>query len=176
MVVFLVSGLWHGANWTFLIWGGLHGFYLVFGEATRGVRKRLARAVGLQGMPSLHRLLQSATVFVLVTVAWVFFRAASVSDAWYVLSHLGSGWGSVLGSSRAPVLLGDLGLSASDCWLAFLGVAVVEVVHLVQVRVSVSTLLERNPWWLRWGIYYGLALSIFVLGVFGKEQFIYFQF
>jgi D-alanyl-lipoteichoic acid acyltransferase DltB (MBOAT superfamily) len=81
LIVFLVSGLWHGANWTFIVWGALHGFFNVFGIITTDLRGRLAEVVGLTRLPALRRLLSQLSVFVLVTFAWIFFRAENFAKA-----------------------------------------------------------------------------------------------
>ena len=80
MIVFVVSGLWHGANWTFLIWGTLHGLYIVM-EVVIGRYVHFKRRVLTDGMATV-------LTFVFVTVAWIFFRANTVNDAFYVLAHL----------------------------------------------------------------------------------------
>jgi len=77
LVVFLVSGLWHGANWTYVIWGGLHGSFLVTALVIRPVTARVASALP----PLLVRFGGLVSTFVLVSVAWVFFRASSAQDA-----------------------------------------------------------------------------------------------
>ena len=91
MAVFLLSGLWHGADWTFVAWGGIHGIYQVCGvlAARRaGGRTPQGRGTGL---------LRCAATFSLVTFAWLFFRAQSMADAWLLLSRLGTGWGAAQG-------------------------------------------------------------------------------
>ena len=91
MAVFLLSGLWHGADWTFVAWGGIHGIYQVCGvlAARRtGGRAPQGRGTGL---------LRCAATFSLVTFAWLFFRAQSMADAWLLLSRLGTGWGAAQG-------------------------------------------------------------------------------
>ena len=81
MTTMLLGGLWHGANWTFVVWGGLHGIYLA---AERGLRKRFAGyrpgplAVGDAGL----------LTYALVNVTWVFFRAKTFGKAWLVLSGM----------------------------------------------------------------------------------------
>lgn len=104
MVVFLVSGLWHGADWSFVLWGGLHGVYLVC--AVLGQRwdvHPLRRIPGRTGI-----FLRRAWVFTLTCLAWVFFRADSVRNAVTLLSRLGFGWGagglSALGLTGPDVL------------------------------------------------------------------------
>ncbi|MBQ7387416.1 MAG: MBOAT family protein [Clostridia bacterium] len=88
MIVFLVSGLWHGASWTFVIWGGLHGIYQVIGSLTIKPRNALLSRIGLsersRGVIWLRRII----TFILVGFAWIFFRANSLSDAWLLISRL----------------------------------------------------------------------------------------
>lgn len=89
LLVFLASGLWHGANWTFLLWGGLHGCY-----QTAALLLRRQPVHPLAALPGrLGRLCRRGWVFLLVCLAWVLFRADSVGDAVTLFSHLGTGWG-----------------------------------------------------------------------------------
>ncbi len=96
MIVFLLSGLWHGADWTFLAWGGIHGVYQVCGV--------LARRRG--GGRALPDRLRQGTTFALVSFAWLFFRAQSMADAGTLLSRLGTGWTPAGGA--LPALAGQL--------------------------------------------------------------------
>src|SRR5262249_6230209 len=80
-VTFLVSGVWHGANWTFVAWGALNGAYLIASLATTDARSRLGRIVGLSRLPRLHAALQVAVTFALTCFAWIFFRANNIEDA-----------------------------------------------------------------------------------------------
>ena len=86
MMVFLLSGLWHGADWTFVVWGGIHGIYQVCGVlARRRDGERLPETGGAD-------LLRRGRTFALVSIPWLFFRAESMADAWTLLSRLGTGW------------------------------------------------------------------------------------
>ncbi|HZK78006.1 MAG TPA: MBOAT family O-acyltransferase, partial [Gemmatimonadaceae bacterium] len=85
-ITFLLSGLWHGANWTFVIWGALNGFYLIFSLITADLRAAVAKAVGLAQRPALHNVVRILITFGLTTFAWIFFRANSLSDALHVIS------------------------------------------------------------------------------------------
>lgn len=100
---FLLSGLWHGARWTFVCWGVYHGLLVL-----------LARAGGAFKLPSGPVWLRALVTFHLVLVGWVLFRAETLSDAWYVLTH-------AFGGGAGPV--GSLRLEASDGWIAALGAA-----------------------------------------------------
>ena len=87
-IVFLVSGLWHGAAWTFVIWGALHGIYQIIGNLTYKKRNLLLSKVGLSERSLGVRILRRAVTFALVCFAWVFFRANSVGDAFLLIKNL----------------------------------------------------------------------------------------
>jgi D-alanyl-lipoteichoic acid acyltransferase DltB (MBOAT superfamily) len=165
--VFLASGLWHGANWTFVIWGGLNGLYLVSSVMTAGLRERvLAR---IRPPRVLRRLLSGVFTFHLILVTWVFFRASSLSDAATVLSRIG---GSL---SSLPVLLQDrLGE-----WEVISAVTLVVVLLVVEVLDEGRSFLERvraQPLFMRWAVYYALLLALVVMGRWDFQQFVYMQF
>ena len=174
MIVFLISGLWHGAKWTFLIWGGLHGLYLIAGIVTHASRQHLLHAWGIERAPRLHRMLQTGTVFTLVCFGWIFFRADSVSDAWFIVSHLGTGWGEFF--KRPSMILLNQGLSRNQFLLGLLGVIVIESVHAIQSRTAIAPLLASRSMWLRWSFYMALALVVINLSMVSETPFIYFQF
>ena len=88
MIVFTVSGLWHGAAWTFVIWGLLHGVYQVVGTLTIGVRNRLVEKCGKAPKDPSVRAVRRVITFVLVSFAWIFFRANSVSELGVLLNRL----------------------------------------------------------------------------------------
>src|SRR5260221_2992396 len=118
LIVFVVSGLWHGANWTYVIWGGLNGLYLAIAMATQNVRPRLAHVLGLDRLPLVREWGAILCTFSLICLSWVFFRANTLHDALYILSHMGTGWkevfldlpygvrGSIAGRSRDLVFAG----------------------------------------------------------------------
>ncbi|MCJ7610952.1 MAG: hypothetical protein MUP19_01705, partial [Candidatus Aminicenantes bacterium] len=86
-VTMLLCGLWHGANWTFIVWGAVHGVYLVSSRATHTLRMRFARRFRLRRSGGVWNLLRTVFVFCLVSLAWVFFRSPSLASAW---NYLGS--------------------------------------------------------------------------------------
>ena len=87
VVTFLLSGLWHGANWTFVAWGALNGLYLIVGRLTERTRERVFEGIGLGDETAIRRLLQTVSTFGLVCAGWVFFRAHSLGDAFYIFAH-----------------------------------------------------------------------------------------
>ena len=175
-VTFIVSGLWHGANWTFIAWGTINAFYLLFAIWTKDARKNFADAIGLTRLPQLHKALQVATTFSLVCFAWIFFRAPHVTDAVYIATHLFDGIGKVTNPGYVAGVVNSLGLKAADMWIAGGAIIVMETAHLLQRRESIRDLLLKQPAWQRWAVYYAVVLVILVVGKFGNQDFIYFQF
>ena len=180
LITFLVSGLWHGARWTFVVWGALHGLYLVIGLVSAAPRASVRRALGVASRPALERAWQVLVTFVLVNVAWVFFRASSLRDAWYVLSHLASGvLGQLAALAHDPIARSHLlfvDLPASHLVLAVLAVGALLVVEHGQGREPLRARIVALPAAARWTAYASVVLIIMTLGVFGSAKFIYFQF
>ncbi|MBR9698996.1 MBOAT family protein [Candidatus Woesearchaeota archaeon] len=167
LLVFLVSGLWHGANWTFLVWGGLHGFFLVFALVTKGIRERFVQKTGLVKVPFVHHMVRVVVTFSLVTFGWIFFRAESISQAWYIVTHLFSDW-SLVGIT--------LGQGVFDFWVAIFAIVFLEIVHLMQSHQGMRQFMSEKPAWMRWAVIYFIILAIILFGEFGRHEFIYFQF
>ena len=165
--VFLISGFWHGANWTFLIWGALHGFYLVFAILIDRPGKYVVSKIRLSKIPALYTSIQLLTTFALVTFSWIFFRANSVSDATYIIKKIFSNqWG---------------GWQAEEVFSIFsLALSIVLIVGLLIAEwkfsdsIIESRLGEKHKSNLAFGVV--VITGIFLLGVFQKLSFIYFQF
>ncbi len=168
-VTFLVSGLWHGANLTFVIWGALHGFYVIFGVITKTLKDRLLNITKLIQFPRLIQLSRILSTFVLVNIGWVIFRANNVSDAFYILTHLFKG---ISFSSKGIIP----GLDWTDLFFVIGIIAFMEFVHLIQEHSSIRQFLDGKPLLLRWLIYLIIIFLILLFGNFNNTQFIYFQF
>ena len=171
MVVFLVSGLWHGANWTFVIWGGLNGMYIVLSQMSQSCRDRLAAAFGLDRLPVLHRFLRVLVTFNLVSFAWIFFRARSLSDAAYIVRHVLPG---SLGAEFHSVLAAVGGLNVANLGCLVL---LMWFMQICQERYRIRQYLNAQPAALRWAAYCIGVISLVLGSAFGSgQQFIYFQF
>jgi D-alanyl-lipoteichoic acid acyltransferase DltB (MBOAT superfamily) len=172
--VFLVSGLWHGANWTFLAWGALHGLYLVAGRLLQAARRAGHRwALAWPEQPWLSTLL----TYGLVTFAWIFFRANSLSDALYVVRHLADSAQALRNGEVWYGLSTVLPFYKPEEWLALLGaVSILFLVERVQSRVAIGSWITRQAAPVRWSLYFGIVGYIALLGAFETVQFIYFQF
>jgi D-alanyl-lipoteichoic acid acyltransferase DltB (MBOAT superfamily) len=172
-IVFLVSGLWHGANWTFVIWGALHGVYMVAGLITKSFRNRLTTIIPFKKMP----LLSTVSTFGLVSFAWIFFRANDVYSAFYIVKHIFTGIPELFheAAGRQNVVK-SMGLTGEDLAVSALLILFLEAIHYFQGRMNIAELFMRKPLYLRWAAYYATALVIIFFGVFENRQFIYFQF
>lgn len=172
-IVFLVSGLWHGASWTFIIWGALHGFYVVSGRITRDLRAKFAKLFHLSKAPLLSVLI----TFTLVSFAWIFFRANDEKAAIYISTHIFTGLPEafrLLASHQYNI--NNLSSSKEELALSVLLVIFLETVHYTQRKVNIHEKFLQKPAYLRWGVYCCWIFAIFAFGVFKERQFIYFQF
>ena len=172
-IVFLVSGLWHGANWTFVLWGALHGFYLVFGLLTKKIRDKFNKALRLDRVP----LLPTLTTFCLVAFAWIFFRANTVDSAFYIIQHIFTGLPDIYQrlANHKPVYQ-YLGLSPSFLLVVISSIVLLETVHYLKRKRNFTEMFLQKPIYIRWAVYYAVVLAIIFFGVFENRQFIYFQF
>ncbi len=175
LIVFFVCGLWHGANWTFVVWGLLHGIYIAGGALTAPIRQRIASAVGVASLPGLRRAIRVGLTFTLVALAWVFFRATSVTQALSVLGGLFSGWTGLAapGGLEKAVFFG---LPKLELFVALGALLFSWLFHRLESHDRMRAMLAARPLALRWTVYYVLILAVLVLAAPGSESFIYFQF
>jgi alginate O-acetyltransferase complex protein AlgI len=173
-VTFLLSGLWHGANWTFVIWGGLNGFYLISSIATQNVRSRIAAIAGLVARPRAYAVWKVAATFALTCFAWIFFRAGSLHDAGHIISHM------LVRPSPHQVLPDALraeGITKLEVVFSALLIVSLMTVEIIGTKIDIVRRFVMQPAWVRWPAYYVLCMSIWLLGVSNDAKaFIYFQF
>ncbi len=172
-IVFLVSGLWHGANWTFVIWGALHGFYLIFSIMTATLRGKIARFTRLETYPLVNRNFKVAITFALVSFSWIFFRANNLSDAFYIIANMFS---KITDPGMIDIVLNGFGYGYKGFLVAIFSLVFLEIMHMIQRHGSIRQMLLTKPAWFRLTVYSFLVISILVFGVFRANQFIYFQF
>jgi alginate O-acetyltransferase complex protein AlgI len=176
-IVFLISGLWHGASWTFMAWGALHGFYLIFSLATKKYKNKISRNIGLQNHPKFNRLLQMFVTFLLVSFAWIFFRAKSISVAFYIIKSMVTYTSAdIYGLLQHQQSHLDLGLIGKEIWIALFSVIFLEAIHIIQMKHSITAWIRTKPVYMRWAVYYTFLFLILLFNVSDSKQFIYFQF
>ncbi|MFC1712620.1 MBOAT family O-acyltransferase [Candidatus Poribacteria bacterium] len=166
LVVFIISGLWHGANWTFVIWGGFHGIWQVASISTEKIRASITRSFKI-GDSSL-KIVRIFITFHLVCFGWVFFRANSLSDAVHIIRNIPI---NILNTSRLVKPLGEFWFM-----IALLSIAVLLFAQVLQRSKPGMQFLNVKPIALRWSCYYLIIFAIVLLGVMEENQFIYFQF
>jgi alginate O-acetyltransferase complex protein AlgI len=168
LITFSVSGLWHGANWTYVIWGFLNGSYLVIGWLTKDWRDRLFEKVGLGEHTLIRKSMMLLSTFTLTCIAWIVFRARNMGDAVYVFTHLAKGWDFHVISTE-QFLLRQLPVAIG-------AILALEIGQLWSNTVSVPSFLQKLPTGGRWAIYAGFVMTVLMFGVYKQTQFIYFQF
>lgn len=167
-VAFLSSGIWHGASWGFVIWGALHGLYLACSVLYKPLQKKIYQRLGLEKSLA-QKVWQIAVTFHLVCFAWIFFRANSIADALYVVSHLFAGV-----SGFGKVLLAHGG---TDLAIAAVSILVIWLVALVKERTRLGAdFFQAAPLPLRWSAYFGLVAGILLFNMDSNAGFIYFNF
>lgn len=194
-ITFVLIGLWHGASWTFVAFGALHGFYLVFGQATKNLRLKLLEKTNILKFTLILNWIRVATTFILACIGFVFFRSENLQDAFYIAKNglvgLGSGILSLLESS-----IHSISATTLSPWLVFLNSLLLDggsrkqfifLLSLIFLLIIAEIIIRRrgelenslgNPWTkiTRWSFYITTTLLIMNLGITHEIPFIYFAF
>ncbi len=171
MITFAISGIWHGANWTYVVWGMLNGFYLVVGRFTKDIRDKIKSVTKYNKIPFIPVLIGTLFTFYIVDMTWIFFRANSFSDAFFVLktlhtyipnfSHILESFSSIA-SSRFIISIGSILL--------------LMIVEFFCRGKDFKTAVGKLPMPARI-LSYGVLLAIIIIfGAYDNKSFIYFQF
>ncbi len=162
-VIFIVSGFWHGANWTFIVWGALNALYFLPLMLMNKNRINTDTIASGKILPNLTEVLQIGITFFITSIAWIFFRAETIGHAAHYISHMFS----------ASLCSVPKFINSHVMWL----IAVLIMAEWLQRDKQHALQFDgvRFPKVVRWGIYYGLIITIIWFG--GRQQdFIYFQF
>jgi len=171
-ITFLIAGLWHGANWNFIVFGLLNGIALSYDVFSRKFRKKMASAI--------PKAVYSSLSIVLTFLSWaimlVFFRAASVGPAMYMLKQIPMGFVEIFNHSIVNLLTFNrtITLLQSVCILSL--VVALQIAEYFQRKINLVSYLDRKPLLMRWGAYYLMIVAIICLANAGEPTFIYFQF
>lgn len=178
MLVFLLSGLWHGASFTYIVWGGLNGLYQVIEESSKPLRDKLVRFLKVDRQGFGHKLFSVLLTCVLVDTAWVFFRAESVYDAFMIIR-------SMLVCHNPWVLfdgaLYECGLDIKNYWLMIIAVVILIFADICRKRgIIIRDVINRQNYLFRLIFISVVIAAIVTFGVWGavydEANFIYFQF
>ena len=175
IVTMTLCGLWHGASWTFVIWGTLHGLYLAISFAAKRTRRKLAKKLNLKKHSFIRRTFQVTITFSMVTFAWIFFRANSLADALYIVTHLFTGWAGVFNATGFLSAF-HFGLLKKELAVAVISIGFMLLIHWLRKDQTFEQLIAKQETVIRWTIYLVLLLWIMTFGDTGAEDFIYFRF
>ena len=178
MIVFLVSGLWHGANWTYVIWGGLNGVYQVIGGLLTPLKKKIHQFIPWLEKSKLLKLPRILVTFVLVDFAWIFFRADSLEHAKNVIDR-------ILHMNNPELLANGtiyyLGLNRPNLIVLTIAILILLVADIAKYnKIKVREVILKMNIFIRWPIILAAVAGIILFGVWGSGyeavNFIYFQF
>lgn len=176
-ITFLISGIWHGANWTFISWGALHGIYLVLGKVLKPAKDKLVKIIKLDRLPAIHKFISIILTNLLVMFAWIFFRANSMNDAIYIIKNLFVNLKFALIPSYFISTIFNLGLNNVDTVIIVFSVLILIIVSIIERKESWISQLQRKSIFFRFSVYYVLIMYlIFFMYYSGNSKFIYFQF
>lgn len=181
LITFCASGLWHGAGWNYVVWGGLNGIYQIAGDITKPYRKRLQQFIGVSENSVIYRGLQCLITFICVDFAWLFFRANSFMVAVWMICHSIKNFGVELDFNIWTFLeTVSVNLSKKDFCVILAGMAALALVDYLKKRLDLKAILARQNIWIRWLVYYIIIFGVLIFGIYGPEyeasEFIYFQF
>lgn len=177
-IIFFVSGMWHGAAWTYIVWGSLNGLYLIVGEVTAGFRSRLKKIFGVDESRFSYKFGCGLITFALIDFTWLFFRAESVGEAFGIMRQI------VL-SLQLPQIFGlavnRMGFSMQQLTALIIAFILLIIVDMLKNKgKDICALVLGQGLWFRWLVYLGLLFMIMMYGAYGLEytqtEFIYFQF
>ncbi|MBO5060132.1 MAG: MBOAT family protein [Clostridia bacterium] len=178
MTVFLVSGLWHGASWNYVIWGAVHGVYQIAGGVSGNLRRFVCAILNIDRNTTHYKWFQRIFTFVLVCFAWIFFRSESLTQALLIIKRIFTAfepW-SLYGGG-----ITSMGLDGANLVVLVMSLAVLFFVSSGEHKgSSLGDRIETMHIFARWPIYLALIFSVLIFGIYGPgfaaSQFIYFQF
>lgn len=178
MVVFVTSGLWHGAQWSFIAWGGINGIFQVIGERLKPLRDALNKIFKLDRASLSHKLFKVVFTFILIDFTWIFFRANRFLDAFVIIK-------SMLTVHNWWILFDDslfaLGLDWKNFILLMGALLILLTADACKYKgIRIKEVILKQELWFRWLFYISAIVFILVFGIWGPgydaSMFIYFQF
>jgi D-alanyl-lipoteichoic acid acyltransferase DltB (MBOAT superfamily) len=168
LVTFGISGLWHGANWTYVLWGLLNGLYLIAGWITQPIVARIFGILRLKEEGFIRQAIMVLFTFFLTCAAWVLFRAQNLGDAWHIYTHWTHNW------DWNSAITANFHLKHFPAAIA--AVVALESIQFLGRRIPLGDKVTQLPTLVRWPAYIGFIFMVIMFGVYRSNQFIYFQF
>ena len=176
-ITFFISGLWHGASWNFVLWGTLHGIYLIIGKIIRPYRKKFNKFFKINTKTFSYNLFNIIITFILVNFGYLIFRAPNLYTAIEMFKNLFAEWNPWIFFDGS---LYKMGLDRDDFWVLVFSTFILWAISMMQERFKIREKLAEQSILFRWTIYCIAIFYILTFGIYGPEydatQFIYFQF
>jgi len=167
-ITFVVSGLWHGANWTFVIWGGIHGLFLILEKNIIKIRRKRDNII--------MNYISMIYTFLIVSFSWIFFRSNNVGEALYILKNMFSDISEWFNFLTVSLKFRGMGLTVFDLVTTTILLFTLIVIEIGINSSSLKNFIEKHQF-LRWSIYLFLIFLIIISATKNNEEnFIYFQF
>lgn len=176
MIVFLVSGLWHGATFNFIIWGALHGLYQIIEQLLKPFTEKAIKTFKIKTEVFSFKLFQVLINFTFINITFIFFRAKTFSSAITIIKNAFyfNPWTITNGS------IFNLGLDSKDFLISIIGIILIVTVDIIQRRKNLQIQFSKQTMVFRWVTYFATVVAILVFGMYGPgyslQQFIYSQF
>lgn len=173
VIVFLVSGLWHGVGFQYIVWGMLHAGYQIIQRAIVPFKEKVAAYMKLSNENNGYIWYRRMVNFMLVTFAWIFFRAPNVNAALHIIKSVFCDLGDF-------TMFKQIGISSVEVYMIIAGCIVIFIVSALQEQYAIRIKISRFPIGLRWSLYMISIFTILIYGVYGSgynlSNFIYMQF
>ncbi len=172
IITFLVSGLWHGAALTYVLWGFLNGILNILSKLKDEVLLKNSNFLQSKYLTPFKVIF----TFILIDITWIFFRANNISDAFYILFNITDSFSSWLNPTYYTPVLESIGFYQNSGIVIVLSIIFMLIVEAIEGKGDLCEKVNKTNFVFRWAFYYTLLLLILFFGYFGQSQFIYFQF
>lgn len=178
-ITFLISGLWHGAAWTFVIWGGIHAIYQIIGDLLKPVKAKCNEILHTNTQVFSYHFGRVLITFILTCFAWIFFRAKSIGEAGYYIRNMFTKWNPWVIFDES---LFGFGLDRREVGILLFAILLLLAVDIIRVvkKETFGAFMMRQNLWFRYAVMIFLVVSIIVYGEYGvnfdSAKFIYFDF
>ncbi len=166
-IVFLISGLWHGANWGFILFGMINGIYVIFGHMTNNLKTKILIFFKLNRYNKLYNFINIIIVFILFSFSLIFFKSESISTICKMFSNI-----YILDFIHPHI--GFYGRIYVITNVLLIGFVIIE--HFIEQKHDIIEFVSSKQLITRWSIYIIMSILMLALGNFGLKEFIYFQF
>ena len=176
LIVFIVSGLWHGASLNFVIWGILHAIFQIISLHVNKLKRKYI-IVDNPYLKKINNVISVIITFILVDIAWIFFRAKNLKDSIYIITNLFTGLPKNMSSFVFDIK--SLGSSINELVIITVSLLILFIVEFFQIKINIKEKIKIQKPYIKISIYLGLTLYILLFGYYGNvttPQFLYFQF